>query len=107
MSFEQVAQLPRAAEFLEDIGAQLNPGKSQRGNVLNRLAVIPIPGDGCVTEVNFAGRGGNRRIEVRQIHRGIEPFGRAQLPKGESRTSSGCGRDCSYPLKKLAAQHST
>src|SRR5215831_8554419 len=67
MLFEQVAQLRRAGELLDRIGAQLNPGETQRGDVVNGLAVIFVPSDRRISKMNLTRRWRNRRVKVRQV----------------------------------------
>src|ERR1700722_13905981 len=75
---EEFAERLRASEFFNTIGTYLDAAKSERGDIVNRLAIVAAPGDGRISEMNFARARRNRRVEVRQIDRRIQAFTRAQ-----------------------------
>src|SRR3984893_12505921 len=81
------------AVFFQDVVAQLYAAESDLGNILDRLLVLFIPGDSSVAKANICGRGCQRTIKVRKIHRRIKR--RVQFAgQGVNRKSRGRG-DCS------------
>jgi hypothetical protein len=71
---KEFAQRLWAAEFFNAIGTNLDTVESERGDIVDRLAIVTTPGDGGISEMNFAGTRGDRRIEVRQVDRRIQKF---------------------------------
>src|SRR3989442_14685705 len=70
---QQIAQSCRpVAVVFQNVAAQLNAGKSKFRDFLDRLCIVPIPGDRRVVEANPSGRRGNRVIEIREIDRRIK-----------------------------------
>src|SRR5437588_9823160 len=70
---QQIAQSLRPlAVVFQNVAAQLNAGKSKFRDFLDRLRVVPIPGDCRVAEANPSRRRRNRTMKVGEIHRGIK-----------------------------------
>ena len=58
MPGEHVAQLARpTAELLQDVGPDLDAGKAERGDIVDRLELVAIPGDRRVSDFDVGRRG--------------------------------------------------
>ncbi len=69
---QQVAQRVRIGKFLDDIGSKLNARIPERGNIVDRLRIVAAPGNCGIPDLDVARAMMKWRIEVRQIHGGIE-----------------------------------
>src|SRR5580692_9576762 len=97
---EHFAEGGAAAKFLNAVGTNLNSRETYRGNVLNRLMVVPAPSDRGIPDVKFERRRRNRSVKVRQIHWRIQPLSGTQPISGK------CCRGGQSPdtSKKLTAR---
>src|SRR5262249_20703162 len=65
----------------EDIGPDLDAGKADIGDVGDRLQIVPAPGDGRVAELDVGWRRRDRRVEIRQVPRRVQPRGASRPPR--------------------------
>src|SRR5271167_5141884 len=81
---EHFTQRRAAAELLNAVGTNLNPRKSYRSDVLDRLTIVSAPSNGCIANMKFERRRRNWRVKVRQIHWRIQPLSSGQQANGKS-----------------------
>src|SRR6266849_7921992 len=64
-----------AAKFLDTVGTQLDSAKTERRDVLNRLAVVSAPSDCGIAKMNFGRRRRDGRVEVGEVRWRVQHFG--------------------------------
>ena len=69
---QQIPHLLRTPKFLYAVRPELYALVTHSRNVIDRLPIVPSPGDGRIANANVRRCGRDLRIKIRKIHRGIE-----------------------------------
>ena len=65
---KEIAHGGGTAKLRNAVGPQLYAAKTNRGDVVDGLAIVAAPGDGSVAVVDFGRRRCDERVKVREVH---------------------------------------
>src|SRR5712671_1662971 len=103
MLLQQPEHRGGAAKFLDTVGTQLDSAKTQRRDVLNRLAIVSAPSDCRIAKMNFGRRRRDGRVEEGEVRGWVQHFARDD---GFARERD-CGGQRGQSAEKLATCYST
>src|SRR5712692_5018417 len=99
---QQLKDRRGAAELFDTVRTQLDSAKTQRPDILNRLAIVSAPGNRRVSEVNLRRSRRNRCIEVPQVRWRIKKLARVYRLQRQRQSN----RRSAHPAEKLTTQNS-